>query len=141
MDGPAPAVDVQRAHGFIATVRGMSFEFELTTERPSPDTAIIAVGGEIDIFTAPDVRRVGLEAVTDGATRVILDLSRTTFLDSTGLGVIIGLSKRVRPSGGDVVIVNIDAGIARTFEITGLNEIFRICETRAEALEAAAEAT
>lgn len=118
----------------------MSFEFELTTERPSPDTAIIAVGGEIDIFTAPDVRRVGLEAVTDGATRVILDLSRTTFLDSTGLGVIIGLSKRVRPSGGDVVIVNIDAGIARTFEITGLNEIFRICETRAEALEAAAEA-
>lgn len=118
----------------------MSFEFQLSSERPTSETAVIDIAGEIDIFTAPDVRRVGLEAITDGATRVILDLTRTTFLDSTGLGVIIGLSKRVRPAGGDVVIVNVDDGIARTFEITGLNEIFRICATRAEALEAAAEA-
>ena len=118
----------------------MSFEFALSSERPSADAVVIDIAGEIDIFTAPDVRRVGLEAIADGATRVILDLTRTSFLDSTGLGVIIGLSKRVRPSGGDVVIVNVDEGIARTFEITGLNEIFRICATRAEALEAAAEA-
>lgn len=118
----------------------MSFEFELSSERPSPDTAVIAITGEIDIFTAPDVRRAGLEAITDGVMRVVLDLTSTTFLDSTGLGVIIGLSKRVRPAGGDVVIVNVDEGIARTLEITGLNEIFRICATRAEALQAAAEA-
>ena len=118
----------------------MSFEFELSSQRPSADTIVVDIAGEIDIFTAPDVRRAGLEGITDGATRVILDLSRTTFLDSTGLGVIIGLSKRVRPSGGDVVIVNVDEGIARTFEITGLNEIFTICATRAEALATATKA-
>ena len=114
-------------------------QFEVSQERAAPGTAVIAVGGEIDIFTAPDVRRAAVAAIDEGANRVILDLSRPTFLDSTGLGVIIGLSKRVRPAGGDIVIVNTDEGIARTFEITGLAEIFRIFGTREEALSAAAD--
>ncbi len=118
----------------------MSVEFELSQERAAPQTEVIAVGGEVDIFTAPDVRSAALSAIDDGVTKIVLDLSRASFLDSTGLGVIIGISKRVRPVGGDVVIVNGDNGIARTFEITGLAEIFRIFRTRAEALAATAQA-
>lgn len=115
----------------------MSTHFELSCERVTPELAVVSVGGEVDIFTAPDVRRAALTEIDAGVKLIVLDLTGTTFLDSTGLGMIIGLSKRVRPLGGDVLIVNVDQGIARTFEITGLNEIFRICATRAEALDAA----
>ena len=117
----------------------VTVQFQVSQERAAPETEVIAVGGEIDIFTAPDVRRAAVSAIDEGAKRIVLDLSQTTFLDSTGLGVIIGLSKRVRPAGGDVLIVNTDDGIARTFEITGLSEIFRIFATRDEALAAASE--
>jgi anti-sigma B factor antagonist len=118
----------------------VSVQFHVSQERAAPSTEVIAVGGEVDIFTAPDVRRAAVAAIDDGVKYIVLDLLQTTFLDSTGLGVIIGLSKRVRPGGGDVIIVNTDEGIARTFEITGLAEIFRIYTTREEALSAAAEA-
>jgi len=121
----------------IATVaKDMSVQFELSQERVSPQVEVLAVGGEVDIFTAPEIRRAAISAIDDGAIHIVLDLTATSFLDSTGLGMIIGLSKRVRPAGGDIVIVNVDEGIARTFEITGLDEIFRICATRAEALDA-----
>lgn len=118
----------------------MSAEFEVSHDRAAPRTEVIAVGGEIDIFTAPEVRSAALSAIEEGAVHIVLDLSRASFLDSTGLGVIIGISKRVRPLGGDVVIVNGDQGIAQTFEITGLTEIFRIFHSRDEALAAAAQA-
>lgn len=116
----------------------MPFSFTLSHERVEPKTEVIAVSGEIDIFTAPDLRRAAQEAIEAGANRIVLDLTQTSFLDSTGLGVAIGLAKRVRPLGGDVVIVNVDEGIARTFEITGLADIFKICATRDEAVALAA---
>jgi anti-sigma B factor antagonist len=116
----------------------MTFSFDVTSEPGEAGTAIVAARGEIDIFTAPDLKREARQAVEDGATKLVLDLSETTFLDSTGLGVIIGLAKLVRPAGGDITIVNTDPTIARTFEITGLAEILTIRGTRDEALAALA---
>ena len=76
------------------------------------------------------------EAIEAGRTRIVVDLTDTTFLDSTALGVLIGAVKRLRSRDGVLTIVNIDPNIAKTFEITGLDQIFTIRPTRDEAIEA-----
>jgi anti-sigma B factor antagonist len=98
--------------------------------------ALVAVRGEIDLFTAPELKTALGEAIEGGKTRIVVDLEETTFLDSTALGVLIGTVKRLRSRDGRMTIVNVDPNIAKTFEITGLDQIFTIRSTRAEALAA-----
>jgi anti-sigma B factor antagonist len=113
-------------------------EFSLTSEPIDADGGIVAVAvsGEIDLFTAPELKTAIADAVDGGSTRIVVDLTETTFLDSTALGVLIGAVKRLRSTDGALSIVNTDATIAKTFEITGLDQIFTICPTRDEAVEA-----
>jgi anti-sigma B factor antagonist len=111
-------------------------EFQLTQEPIDDRRGVVAVAGEIDLFTAPELKTALGEAIEGGRTRLVVDLTRTTFLDSTALGVLIGAVKRVRSSDGALTIVNTDPNIAKTFEITGLDQIFTIRPTRDEALGA-----
>ncbi len=92
--------------------------------------------GEIDLFTAPELKAALGEALESGQTRIVVDLTDTSFLDSTALGVLIGAVKRLRSRDGVLTIVNTDPNIAKTFEITGLDQIFTIRPTRDEAVEA-----
>jgi anti-sigma B factor antagonist len=114
----------------------MPSEFAITEQGPEAGHYVIAVRGEIDLFTAPDLKQVLTDAIEGGAHRVVLDLSEVSFLDSTALGVLIGAVKRLRSRGGALAIVNVDASIAKTFQITGLDQIFTILPSRAEALAA-----
>jgi anti-sigma B factor antagonist len=113
-------------------------EFSLTSEPIDADGGVVAVAvsGEIDLFTAPELKAAIADAVDGGSTRIVVDLTQTTFLDSTALGVLIGAVKRLRSTDGALSIVNTDATIAKTFEITGLDQIFTIRPTRDEAVEA-----
>ena len=97
----------------------------------------VVVRGELDISTVPELKRAAQESLAGDAGSLVLDLSATTFIDSTGLGAILGLARQVRPDG-DVAVVNVDPAIAQTFQITGLDMILRICSTRDEALRALA---
>jgi len=115
-------------------------EFELTDE-PLPDGHLVAVRGEIDLFTAPELKQLLSEIVGAGTTRLVIDLSQTTFLDSTALGVLIGTVKRLGEEDGRMVLVSSDAAIAKTFQITGLDRIFEIHPTRDEAISALSGAT
>ena len=112
----------------------MAPEFGLSEETLDGDRHVVAVRGEIDLFTAPDVKSALTAAIDAGHTRLVVDLGETTFLDSTALGVLIGALKRVRSRDGALALVNTDPNIAKTFEITGLDQIFTILETREEAL-------
>jgi anti-sigma B factor antagonist len=114
----------------------MPADFELTEETLSDDRFVAAVRGEIDLFTAPDLKTSLVGALDAGRTRLVVDLSETTFLDSTALGVLISVLKRLRTRDGVMTIVNTESSIAKTFEITGLDQIFTIAETRDEALAA-----
>jgi len=114
----------------------MPAEFGLSEEPLDGGRHVVAVRGEIDLFTAPELKKTLAEAIENGATRVVVDLSETTFLDSTALGVLIGAVKRLRTRDGQLAIVNTDANIQKTFEITGLDQIFTIVEGRAAALAA-----
>jgi anti-sigma B factor antagonist len=111
-------------------------EFAVTEQGPQAGHHVIAARGEIDLFTAPELKRVLTDAIEGGQHRVVIDLSEVSFLDSTALGVLIGAVKRLRSRDGALAIVNTDASIAKTFEITGLDQIFTILPSREEALAA-----
>lgn len=111
-------------------------EFALTEQSLDDDRHVVAVRGEIDLFTAPDLKATLLGAIDAGKSRIVVDLTETAFLDSTALGVLIGAIKRVRSRDGALTIVNTDPNIAKTFEITGLDQIFTITATRDEAIAA-----
>jgi len=81
---------------------------------------VFTLGGEIDVATAPTLRAALLDAAESKCHHIIVDLSRVEFLDSTGLGVLIGASKRAKENGGDCRLVARDGQILRLLRITGL---------------------
>ncbi len=110
-------------------------EFAVESQQVRDDQYVIALAGEVDLYTAPELKRELLEAIGNGAKDVVVDFTNTTFIDSTTLGVLVGGVKRLRPNGGRLSIVCSDRNITKIFEITGLDRVFTIYPTRAEALE------
>ena len=108
--------------------------FELSDHTVDSETHVIELGGEIDLYTAPEFKERMAEIIDEGKTRVVVDLSEATFIDSTTLGVLVGGVKRLRPAGGSLVLVCTDENILKIFEITGLDRVFPIHATRDEAL-------
>lgn len=90
---------------------------------------VIAVSGEIDVATAPQLRECLHGVIAQGDATVVLDLLGVTFLDSTALGVLVGALKRCREAGGDLQVVVADPRIMKIFEITGLTSVFTIADT------------
>lgn len=113
----------------------MSTEFTLSEHKVDGDRLVVAVSGELDLFTAPDLKQRLMDAIEDGARGVVVDLDEATSIDSTTLGVLIAASKRLRLHGGELAVVCSDPEITRTFQITGLDEVFPVLEDRDAALE------
>lgn len=85
---------------------------------------VIEVGGEVDVYTAPKLRETIVAVVDGGHSRLIVDVESVDFLDSTGLGVLVGSLKRVRAEGGSLDIVCTHERILKIFDITGLDKVF-----------------
>jgi anti-sigma B factor antagonist len=98
--------------------------------------AVVDVQGEADLHTAHELRAAITDAIDSGATSLVIDLSDTTFIDSMTLGVLLGAVKRLRPVGGRVSVVCTDPNIRRIFEITLLDRVFALHDSRETALEA-----
>jgi anti-sigma B factor antagonist len=94
---------------------------------------ILAVKGEIDVYTAPRLREQLVELVSQGHRQIVVDLEGVDFLDSTGLGVLVGGLKRLRSNGGDMALVCTQPRILKVFEITGLTTVFSISASVDEA--------
>jgi anti-sigma B factor antagonist len=109
--------------------------FDIKTEQLGDDAYLISLSGEVDLYTAPDFKQQLLQVIGDGAKQVIVDFSQTTFIDSTTLGVLVGGVKRLRPNGGQLLLVCSDRNITKIFEINGLDRVFTIYPTRVEAVE------
>jgi anti-sigma B factor antagonist len=109
--------------------------FDINTEELGNDAFVIALSGEVDLYTAPEFKQQLLDVIGRGGKELVVDLSDTTFIDSTTLGVLVGGVKRLRPNGGQLTLVCSDRNITKIFEITGLNKVFPIYETRVEAVE------
>ena len=100
------------------------------------DRTVVEVGGEIDVYTAPQLRSALNDAVADGALHLVVDMTGTEFLDSTGLGVLVGGLKRVRAHEGSLRLVCTQERILKIFRITGLTKVFPIHTTVEEAVAA-----
>lgn len=107
------------------TVPG-NLEFEVSVMvRDMDEPTIVHVIGDLDCYTAPKLRAVLLE-LADGPRRVIVDIGGSSFIDSTGLGVLVAGLKRLRQQGGDMVLRGPNPIIVRLFEITGVTKLFEI---------------
>src|SRR6266516_6971261 len=87
---------------------------------------VIALRGEIDVYTAPLHRQKIVDLVDQGALNIVIDMEKVDFLDSTGLGVLVEGLKRVKRRGGNLTIVVTQDKIIKIFEITGLNKAFSL---------------
>jgi len=114
-------------------------ELTLNVHSGTPGSTVIAVGGEIDVYTAPKLREKLINLVDSGSYHLILDMEGVEFLDSTGLGVLVGGLKRVRAHDGSIDLVCTQSRILRIFRITGLSDVFDIYDTLAAAQAAHAE--
>ncbi len=97
-------------------------EFRLDTAGPAGDCAVLRVTGEVDVYTAPMLRERIRELAAKGAVHLIADLTQVDFLDSTGLGVLVGGLKRLREDGGSLALVITTPRILRIFQVTGLTK-------------------
>ena len=111
-------------------------DFSVRTEQLAGDAYLIALTGEVDLYTAPEFKQELLDAIAKGAKHVVVDLSGTTFIDSTTLGVLVGGVKRLRTNDGQLSLICSDRNITKIFEITGLDRVFTIHATREEAVSA-----
>ncbi len=93
----------------------------------------MTVEGELDLFTAPSLKKVLLDALHEGADRLVLDFSSVTFIDSTTLGVLVGVTRELA-DGARLAIVCTRPNVRKIFEFSGLDGTFAIFATLDEAL-------
>ena len=100
------------------------------------NVTVIAVSGEIDVSTAPELRDKLASLDAEAGATAVVDLSEVSFVDSTALGVLVSAVKRLRSSGGDLKLVVTKPHITKVLEITGLTEVFEIYASPEEAVAA-----
>src|SRR5487761_1786907 len=122
--------------GLLSQTTGEGEEMELTLDVHSEGAGftVIAVSGEIDVYTAPKLREKLISLVEVGSYQLIVDMEGVEFLDSTGLGVLVGGLKRVRAHDGGIDLVCTQGRILRIFRITGLSRVFNIYDSVDEAV-------
>jgi anti-sigma B factor antagonist len=108
---------------------------KVETRSPREGVAVIELGGEVDVYTSPRLKQEMVDLLNRGLVNLVVDLNGVEYLDSTGLGVLIGGLKRAREREGDLRLICDNMRILRIFEITGLTKIFDIDRTEAEALD------
>ena len=113
-----------------------SERFPVLIEMPSAGCRVVVPHGDVDAHTAPQLRDAiaGQLAADSSIDRLVIDLSRTSFLDSSALGVLIAALKRMREREGRLDVVRPASPIRRIFEITALDQVFALHETRELAL-------
>jgi anti-sigma B factor antagonist len=114
----------------------VAIEFSIEDHRLDGDTHVIAVTGEVDLFTAPEFKDRVMAPIAADVDRVVVDLTGATFIDSSSLGVLIGAHRRLRGRGGRLLIACDHQAILKTFRVTGLDGVFTIAPTVDEALAA-----
>ncbi|MFC5997502.1 STAS domain-containing protein [Quadrisphaera sp. GCM10027208] len=96
------------------------------TSREQGGRTVVEVSGEIDVYTAPVLRERLNDLVGEGHHHLVVDMEKVDFLDSTGLGVLVGGLKRVRSHDGSLHLVCTQEKILKVFRITGLTKVFPI---------------
>jgi anti-sigma B factor antagonist len=112
----------------------MAIEFSAFDEQVNATTQVVSIRGEIDLFTAPEFKGLIQSAIEAGRDLVVVDLTATTFIDSSSLGVLIAAHRRLKQRDGRLVVVCDVPAVLSTFKITGLDTVLDMASSREEAL-------
>jgi anti-sigma B factor antagonist len=93
------------------------------------DQAVVHVGGEVDLATCPQLRGLLAELVEQGIYHLVVDLEQVSFMDSSGIGVLMGVHRRLREHGGSLRLAAPNARVRRVLELTGVTEVLPISPT------------
>jgi anti-sigma B factor antagonist len=107
-------------------------DLELSTSREGR-VCVVHVAGEVDVYTSPALKAALIDATSDGCTTVIVDLGSVPFIDSSGLGVLVGALRRIRESEGEMRVVSGHETVVKIMRITGLDRVFSLYPTLDEA--------
>ena len=97
---------------------------------------VVQLHGEIDLRTSPGLRERLLEVLERRPERVILDLTGVQYMDSSGVGTVVELKRRLERAGGRIVLVGLQPRVRSVFEITKLDKFFKIVESVEQARQA-----
>lgn len=89
---------------------------------------VVNPSGEVDIYTSPELKEKLLKSLKEKETDLLINGEKLDYIDSTGLGVLISILKKVKEKDNDVIIVNLKSNIRKLFDITGLDKVFIIKE-------------
>jgi anti-sigma B factor antagonist len=95
---------------------------------------VVTATGELDMATSEQLRDCLADVVAGGGRQVVLDLSRVTFVDSTVLGVLVGVRNQLHVDGGQLTIVSRHPSVLKVFQVTGLDQVFPIRASLADAV-------
>ncbi|HWV57646.1 MAG TPA: STAS domain-containing protein [Longimicrobiales bacterium] len=105
--------------------------FDVTKEG---DITIIDVEGQLIVGNRQELKHRVIEELDNGARKFLIDFERTGYIDSSGLGVLVSLSKKIREQGGELRLANLNEDLRTLFELTKLDTLFQIADSRSEAL-------
>jgi anti-sigma B factor antagonist len=107
--------------------------FEIAREDRDARCSVIAVEGELDLATAPRLKWMLVDSLAAGHTRLALDLSRVSFMDSTALGVLVGVNRSLDPDAR-LAVVCTDENVSKIFQLAGMDGVFATFRTLEQAL-------
>lgn len=100
------------------------------------EVTVVDVTGQLIVGNRQELRQTVLDELRGGARRFLIDFTTTAYIDSSGLGVLVSLSKKIREAGGELRLSNLSEDLRTLFELTKLDTLFRIVDSRQEGLEA-----
>ena len=104
-------------------------DFVISSRRLANGTFVVAAGGEVDLYTAPELERALAEPLAEGTARLVVDLSEATFVDSTALHVILRAARQLDREAGELIVVAPDPNVRKVFEITGADRFFAVVQS------------
>jgi anti-sigma B factor antagonist len=113
---------------------GRRANFRVELVRPADEVAVVEPSGELDFYTGPQFDVCLTSAMESGASRVVVDLTQVTFIDSSALGMLVGAARCSAEQSTELMIVCPPGNVARVIAITGLSRVFAMYATREEAL-------
>lgn len=99
------------------------------------NVVIVEVEGQLIVSNRQELKQRVLDEADSGGRKFLVDFARTGYIDSAGLGVLVSLSKRLRELGGDLRLANLNDDLQTLFELTKLDTLFQIADSRERALE------
>jgi len=105
------------------------------TLKKNGDVVVVDVEGQLIVGNRQELKQKVLDALEKGDRKFLIDFAQTGYIDSSGLGVLVSLSKKIREHGGELRLANLNDDLQTLFELTKLDTLFQIADTRERALE------